>query len=146
MSFLQSRKAVMYRMYLQGRHCPLPLQIMEFNFWCKTKDTKLPSFYQNLWKLLAGVCCKLPLACVQNTHIVKCNTIWKIITFLASCWLCHLQLCLVFLYSSRVCIYTIYCVCFPHWGSRYGPPVRTQYRVIVENMSSRTSWQVITVL
>ena len=31
----------------------------------------------------------------------------------------------------------------PHWGSRYGPPVRTQYRVIVENMSSRTSWQVM---
>lgn len=32
----------------------------------------------------------------------------------------------------------------PVWldkGSRYGPPVRTQYRVIVENMSSRTSWQ-----
>ena len=29
------------------------------------------------------------------------------------------------------------------WGSRYGPPVRTQYRVTVENMSSRTSWQVI---
>ena len=29
------------------------------------------------------------------------------------------------------------------WGSRYGPPVRTNYRVIVENMSSRTSWQVI---
>ena len=37
-------------------------------------------------------------------------------------------------------------VCFPHWGSRYGPPVRTQYRVIVDNMSSRTSWQVIEML
>lgn len=27
-------------------------------------------------------------------------------------------------------------------GSRYGPPVRTEYRVIVENLSSRISWQV----
>lgn len=33
----------------------------------------------------------------------------------------------------------------PYWGSRYGPPVRTQYRVIVENMSSRTSWQVLVI-
>ena len=24
---------------------------------------------------------------------------------------------------------------------RYGPPVRTKYRVIVENLSSRVSWQ-----
>jgi hypothetical protein len=28
-------------------------------------------------------------------------------------------------------------------SSRYGPPVRTQYRRIVENLSSRVSWQVI---
>ena len=25
---------------------------------------------------------------------------------------------------------------------RYGPPVRTDYRVVVENLSSRVSWQV----
>ncbi|KAM7450495.1 hypothetical protein ABFA07_001796 [Porites harrisoni] len=29
----------------------------------------------------------------------------------------------------------------PGWLDKYGPPVRTQYRVTVENMSSRTSWQ-----
>jgi len=29
---------------------------------------------------------------------------------------------------------------------RYGPPVRTPYRVVVENLSSRVSWQVIDVL
>lgn len=27
-------------------------------------------------------------------------------------------------------------------NSRYGPPTRTEYRVIVENLSSRVSWQV----
>lgn len=27
-------------------------------------------------------------------------------------------------------------------GSRYGPPVRTDHRLIVENLSSRISWQV----
>jgi len=27
-------------------------------------------------------------------------------------------------------------------ASRYGPPLRTEYRVIVENLSSRVSWQV----
>lgn len=27
-------------------------------------------------------------------------------------------------------------------NSRYGPPVRTQYRVVVENLSSSVSWQV----
>ncbi|KAJ8411913.1 hypothetical protein AAFF_G00155510 [Aldrovandia affinis] len=26
-------------------------------------------------------------------------------------------------------------------GSRYGPPVRTEHRIIVENLSSRISWQ-----
>uniref|UniRef100_A0A673GEV4 Serine/arginine-rich splicing factor 5-like n=1 Tax=Sinocyclocheilus rhinocerous TaxID=307959 RepID=A0A673GEV4_9TELE len=26
-------------------------------------------------------------------------------------------------------------------GSRYGPPVRTEHRVVVENLSSRISWQ-----
>src|SRR5215471_1727705 len=26
--------------------------------------------------------------------------------------------------------------------SRYGPPTRTEYRLIVENLSSRVSWQV----
>jgi len=30
------------------------------------QDTKLSSFYQNLWKLLAGICCKLHLACVHR--------------------------------------------------------------------------------
>ena len=39
-------------------------------------------------------------------------------------------------------IYTYFFLFLPNWGSRYGPPVRTKYRVIVENMSSRTSWQV----
>lgn len=27
-------------------------------------------------------------------------------------------------------------------SSRYGPPLRTEYRLIVENLSSRVSWQV----
>lgn len=27
---------------------------------------------------------------------------------------------------------------------RYGPPTRTDYRLIVENLSSRVSWQVST--
>lgn len=29
---------------------------------------------------------------------------------------------------------------------RYGPPVRTPYRVVVDNLSSRVSWQVRAVL
>jgi len=29
---------------------------------------------------------------------------------------------------------------------RYGPPVRTPHRVVVENLSSRVSWQVIATL
>jgi len=29
----------------------------------------------------------------------------------------------------------------PAWTDRYGPPMRTPYRVIVENLSSRISWQ-----
>jgi arginine/serine-rich splicing factor 4/5/6 len=29
----------------------------------------------------------------------------------------------------------------PVWVDKYGPPVRTPYRVIVENLSSRVSWQ-----
>lgn len=29
------------------------------------------------------------------------------------------------------------------WGnSRYGPPIRTEYRIVIENLSSRISWQV----
>lgn len=31
-------------------------------------------------------------------------------------------------------------ICF--FCSRYGPPVRTEHRLIVENLSSRISWQV----
>lgn len=27
-------------------------------------------------------------------------------------------------------------------SSRYGPPLRTEYRLIVENLSTRVSWQV----
>lgn len=27
-------------------------------------------------------------------------------------------------------------------SSRYGPPLRTEFRIIVENLSSRVSWQV----
>ena len=27
------------------------------------------------------------------------------------------------------------------WVDKYGPPQRTNYRVIVENLSSRVSWQ-----
>ena len=30
----------------------------------------------------------------------------------------------------------------PVWLDKYGPPTRTDYRVIVENLSSRVSWQV----
>jgi len=29
---------------------------------------------------------------------------------------------------------------FPFY--RYGPPTRTEYRLVVENLSSRVSWQV----
>lgn len=29
----------------------------------------------------------------------------------------------------------------PVWLEKYGPPTRTEYRVIVENLSSRVSWQ-----
>ena len=29
----------------------------------------------------------------------------------------------------------------PVWLDKYGPPTRTEYRVIVENLSSRVSWQ-----
>merc|ERR1712130_1005796 len=29
----------------------------------------------------------------------------------------------------------------PIWLDKYGPPTRTDYRVIVENLSSRVSWQ-----
>lgn len=32
----------------------------------------------------------------------------------------------------------------PVWLDKYGPPTRTDYRVIVENLSSRVSWQVNT--
>ncbi len=31
----------------------------------------------------------------------------------------------------------------PVWLDKYGPPTRTDYRVIVENLSSRVSWQVM---
>ncbi len=31
----------------------------------------------------------------------------------------------------------------PVWLDKYGPPTRTDYRVIVENLSSQVSWQVI---
>lgn len=31
---------------------------------------------------------------------------------------------------------------YGRWGrDRYGPPIRTDYRLIVENLSSRCSWQ-----
>ena len=30
----------------------------------------------------------------------------------------------------------------PVWLDKYGPPTRTDFRVIVENLSSRVSWQV----
>ena len=29
------------------------------------------------------------------------------------------------------------------WVDKYGPPTRTKYRVIVENLSTKMSWQVI---
>ncbi|XP_071665390.1 serine/arginine-rich splicing factor 5-like isoform X2 [Patagioenas fasciata] len=31
-------------------------------------------------------------------------------------------------------------------GSRYGPPIRTEHRIIVENLSSRISWQILVCL
>lgn len=34
--------------------------------------------------------------------------------------------------------------CF--FSTRYGPPVQTRYRLIVENLSTRCSWQVLLVL
>lgn len=45
---------------------------------------------------------------------------------------------------------SIFTFCFYHFegnrygrggGDRYGPPTRTDYRLIVENLSSRCSWQ-----
>ena len=30
----------------------------------------------------------------------------------------------------------------PVWLDKYGPPTRTDYKIIVENLSSRVSWQV----
>ena len=30
----------------------------------------------------------------------------------------------------------------PVWLDKYGPPTRTDFRVVVENLSSRVSWQV----
>jgi len=30
----------------------------------------------------------------------------------------------------------------PGWMDKYGPPTRTDYKLIVENLSSRISWQV----
>jgi arginine/serine-rich splicing factor 4/5/6 len=32
----------------------------------------------------------------------------------------------------------------PVWLGKYGPPTRTEHRIIVENISSRISWQVYT--
>ncbi|KAH3846483.1 hypothetical protein DPMN_088784 [Dreissena polymorpha] len=29
----------------------------------------------------------------------------------------------------------------PSWPNKYGAPIRTDYRIIVENLSSRASWQ-----
>lgn len=29
------------------------------------------------------------------------------------------------------------------WVEKYGPPTRTDYRVVVSNLSSRVSWQVM---
>ena len=29
----------------------------------------------------------------------------------------------------------------PAWWDKYGPPIRTDYRIIVENLSSSVSWQ-----
>lgn len=34
----------------------------------------------------------------------------------------------------------------PVWLDKYGPPTRTDFRVIVENLSSRVSWQVTNLL
>ncbi|MBN3286465.1 SRSF5 factor, partial [Polyodon spathula] len=31
-------------------------------------------------------------------------------------------------------------------GGRYGPPVRTEHRIIVENLSSRISWQLVPIM
>jgi hypothetical protein len=30
----------------------------------------------------------------------------------------------------------------PVWMEKYGPPTRTDFRLIIENLSSRVSWQV----
>lgn len=46
-------------------------------------------------------------------------------------------------------VLTMFCVSllplqggYGRWGrDRYGPPIRTDYRLIVENLSSRCSWQ-----
>uniref|UniRef100_A0A7E4UWR3 RRM domain-containing protein n=1 Tax=Panagrellus redivivus TaxID=6233 RepID=A0A7E4UWR3_PANRE len=31
----------------------------------------------------------------------------------------------------------------PRRGERYGPPVQTRYRILIENLSTRCSWQVV---
>lgn len=54
---------------------------------------------------------------------------WKSANHTIAVFLCVLTFCpLVSLTSSLSC--------------RYGPPTRTDYRIIVENISSRVSWQV----
>lgn len=40
--------------------------------------------------------------------------------------------------------YFFWCADFYFMARRYGPPTRTDYRLIVENLSSRVSWQVRT--
>ncbi|KAG7219415.1 hypothetical protein INR49_019065 [Caranx melampygus] len=68
--------------------------------------------------------------------------------------LLNTQACLSFLLGRSLCFYCVVTfthhhtdqVCSPggygRWGrDRYGPPIRTDYRLIVENLSSRCSWQ-----
>lgn len=38
--------------------------------------------------------------------------------------------------------YIFFIICRDDRNDRYGPPTRTNYRLIVENLSSRVSWQV----
>ena len=51
--------------------------------------------------------------------------------FIKRVWICTLMYILKCCFCSRA-----------PWMDKYGPPQRTKYRVVVENLSTRVSWQV----
>ncbi|EEB14282.1 arginine/serine-rich splicing factor, putative [Pediculus humanus corporis] len=75
---------------------------------------------------------------LQNKYLAQAFQIPDIVDSCSSglfCCLCHYKIVLMFLYffvsrEDR-----------GRGSDRYGPPTRTEYRLIVENLSSRVSWQ-----